>query len=381
MIGKWMQRVAIGWHVWVISESEAVLGVIGAAELIPAIVLGPLAGVLADRIRPLNVVLVGSLIGIAQAVVLGLSVMAGVGTLPLIFTMMLISGIANGAMEPARAAMILTLVSRRSLPAAVALDSLIYNLARFSGPALAGLLLLGLEPAFLVLLNAPGTIPMVVILLWLKKSRQLVEEPRPAAPTSNIWQEMQAGFIHIARHPRLAPVVCLLAGMSFFLRPISDMLPPFVARIPDGGASELALLVSAFGIGALGSGLAITFCRGQSRLQTWLMGGMVATTLATFAFLYSELLALSLMLAAIAGGGQAIIGIAAKTIMQMLCEPRFRGRVISVYSMLYLGGPAIGLPLIGTLAELMDVQMAFIFGITINAGMIGLMLARRTLSR
>jgi MFS family permease len=381
MIGKWMQRVAAGWYVWEITSSETVLGLIGAAELIPAIVLGPLAGVMADRVRPFNVVMICCLVGILQAVILGIAMLAGTTNLPLIFAMMLTSGIANGAMEPARAAMILTLVPKPSLANAVALDSLIYNIARFSGPALAGLLLLGLEPAILILINAAGTVPMVAILLWLARDKSRGSEFRPAAQSGNIWQEAIAGFVYVVREPRIAPVVYLLAGMSFFLRPLADMLPPFIARIPGGGPSELALLVSAFGIGSLACALAITFGRGQSRLQSWLLAGMAVTTLATLGFVYSEHLVLSFVLAAIAGGGQTIIGVGAKTIMQTMCETHFRGRVVSIYTMLFLGGPAIGLPIIGALAELVELRLAFIFGIMVNAAMVAVMYARKSLAR
>jgi sugar phosphate permease len=234
----------------------------------------------------------------------------------------------------------------------------------------AGVVLLWLAPEYVIMLSAACSLPMLAIVIWLRRreARHAVEEAqtRLSGAPSNIWQDMKAGFLYVLRDARIAPVVCLLMAMSFFLRPISDMLPPFVARIPGGGASELAMLVSAFGVGALTAGLSITILRRNSRLENWLVAAMLACSAATLGFVYSESLALSIALAAVAGGGQSVTGIAAKTIMQTVCAPAFRGRVMAAYSTFHLGGPAIGLPFVGMLAELIELRLAFVITVLIS---------------
>jgi MFS family permease len=376
--GKWIQRVAIGWLVWRLSGSETVLGIVGAAELMPAIVLGPFAGVLADRYDPLKVVWLATAFGTAQAVALALSVMLGIGGIPLIFALMLLSGIGNGTMEPARASLVMTLVPRRALASSVALDSLVYNVTRFAGPALAGVLLLAVEPEILVLLNAVSFLPMLGVLLWLRARSARApgqEDARPAGK-GRLWSEIKAGLLYVIRDPRIGPVVLLLAGMSICLRPLTDLLPAIVDRYHDGGPSELALLASGMGVGTLAAGLTITFVGLRGRQELWLFAAALLGMLGTLGLLHATDLRLSFAMAVVAGGALSAIAISAKTIMQTSCEPQFRGRVMSAYSMLFLGGPAIGLPLLGALAEAITLRNAFAMVLLVNACLLGLVALR-----
>jgi MFS family permease len=370
--GKWMQRVAIGWLVWQLSGSETMLGMIGAAELVPAIVLGPIAGVLADRYRPLTIVWIASALGTVLAVALALSVMTGFGGIPLIFALMLASGVGNGTMEPARASLVYSLVSKRCLAGSVALDSLVYNVARLAGPALAGVLLLAWEPQILVLLNAASFVPMLGVLLWLRRhdGRAADREAPRSAGQGRLWAQIKAGLLYVVRDPRIGPIVLLLAGMSVCLRPVTDLLPAIVDRYHDGGPGELAFLAAGLGVGTLGTGLTITFVGLRGRQEYWLFGAAVMGMAGTLGLLHAADLALSFGMAILAGGALSGLGISAKTIMQTSCDPQYRGRVMSAYAMLFLGGPAIGLPLIGALAEVAGLRLAFEVVLLVDAALL-----------
>src|SRR6202521_493876 len=168
LIGLWLQRVAVGWLAWTLTHSGAWLGLVSLADFLPVLVLAPFAGVLADRRDRIWTIRITQWIGCAQASVLAILVVYDVMTIEILFALVLMLGIASGVAQPSRLALIPTLVDRQSLASALAINSVVFNLARFIGPALAGVVIaeIGIAAAFAA--NAVSYIAFQISLLNLR---------------------------------------------------------------------------------------------------------------------------------------------------------------------------------------------------------------------
>jgi len=172
LIGSWLQRVSVGWLAWTLTHSGAWLGLVSLAEFLPVLFLSPLAGVLADRRDRVGIIRVTQLYGCLTAILLALLVWVDLITIHILFSLVLLLGINNGIAQPARLALIPTLVNRAALPSALAINSIVFNLARFIGPAIAGVLIarIGIAAAFAA--NAVGYIAFQISLANLRGLRR-----------------------------------------------------------------------------------------------------------------------------------------------------------------------------------------------------------------
>ena len=168
LIGSWLQRVSVGWLTWTLTHSGAWLGLVSLAEFLPVLFLSPLAGVLADRRDRVGIIRITQLYGCLSATLLALLVWVDLITIHILFSLVLLLGINNGIAQPARLALIPTLVDRAALPSALAINSIVFNLARFIGPAIAGVLIarVGIAAAFAA--NAVGYIAFQISLANLR---------------------------------------------------------------------------------------------------------------------------------------------------------------------------------------------------------------------
>ena len=367
MTGTWMQRLGVGWLTWQLTESETWLGLISACEFLPAILLGPFAGLLADRVKALPVVLIGNATRLLQAILLTIVGFSGLASPEVLLALMVLAGIASGTTHPSRLSLVSNLVPRHVLSTAVPIDSLGYNVARFLGPAIGGVILLHAPLPTLFLINVFCFVPLVGLLAWyLRRGLASNQAPAQRSERKSVWLDLKEGFLYVMREPRLAPVVALLAISSIFIRPVVDMLPAFVDTILKAGPSELATLVSAYGIGSMIAGLSVTLRHGRGSLELWHLAGAFLAIVATALFVQSGQILYATIFALLSGAGITVLSIAGQTILQVSAQGAYRGRVMSLYSMVFLGGPAIGAPLIGFLAERVGLPNAFEAGITLN---------------
>ena len=190
LIGWWLERVAVGWLTWTLTHSGAWLGLVALADFLPVLVLAPFAGVLADRRDRVWTIRITQWIGCAQASVLAILVVYDVMTIEILFALVLMLGIASGVAQPSRLALIPTLVDRQSLASALAINSVVFNLARFIGPALAGLVIaeIGIAAAFAA--NAVGYIAFQISLLNLRGL-----PPQPAVGRQNVLRASTEAFL------------------------------------------------------------------------------------------------------------------------------------------------------------------------------------------
>ncbi len=249
LIGSWLQRVSVGWLTWTLTHSGAWLGLVSLAEFLPVLFLSPLAGVLADRRDRVGIIRVTQLYGCLSATLLALLVWLDLITIHILFSLVLLLGINNGIAQPARLALIPTLVDRAALPSALAINSIVFNLARFIGPAIAGVLIarVGIAAAFAA--NAVGYFAFQISLANLRDL-----PPLPLRAAQNAVRASLEAFSYVSRHKGMAPMMLLFAVTSIGTRGFIELFPGFADSVFHRGPQGLAMLTSTVGLGAIFGG-------------------------------------------------------------------------------------------------------------------------------
>lgn len=347
LIGTWMQRIAVGWLAWELTGSGAWLGAVAFADLFPTIVVGPLAGVLADRWDQLRVIRIGQVLGLLQALALFALTATGTITIGMLLALTLFLGIVAGMNQPARLALIPSLVPREDLSAAVAINSIIFNAARFIGPAAAGALIVtgGTASAFAV--NAAT---FVLFLVALARVR-LPPAPRPPKAAAGILEEIAEGVRYVAGHAGMAPMMLLLLATCLCVRPVVELLPGFAADVFGAGAAGLALLTSTVGAGAVLGGLWLAGRGDTAGLTRLALANTALLALAVLLFVATDRLSVAVPALLAAGGGMVVAGVGTQTLIQLSIHPGMRGRVMSLYGLIFRAGPAVGALSMGVISE------------------------------
>jgi MFS family permease len=346
VLGVWIQRLALGWHAWQLSESTLLVGLVAAAQFVPLILLTPFFGVLADRIntRVAAIVMHGILATIAVA--LGVLTYTGQMTIEWLLALAFMHGLANSAYSPVRLALIPELVDRAKYPSAVALSAMIFNISRFIGPGIAGAVVAwyGLGAAYIV--NAVTYLPVIFVLLILRIEEQ---EPRPADNKSYTAQLME-GLRYTRDHAPIRQIILLAGASNFFGRGILELMPAFAALIFSGGSGALAVLMAAAGVGAILASLLFSSKRLQGHLHRIVVVGAIGVSLSILCFAFARTLPLGIVAVASLGLFASLVSIGSQTEVQIHVENRLRGRVMSLWTLTIMGGPAIGSVVAGGLA-------------------------------
>jgi MFS family permease len=353
LVGFWMQSVAQGWLVYRISGSAFALGVVAFASYAPVLAVAPVAGVAADRVRRYHLVILTQVLLMLIALALGIVVASGRATVPIIVAAAAVTGIVSAFDIPARQSFLVEMVGAEDLPAAIALNASIFNGARMVGPAIAGLLVaeMGEGPCFL--LNAASYVAVLVAL-----ARMRLERPG-TVPTSTPTTGFLAGVQYVRAQPVLRTLLLLLGVVGSVGLPWGILLPVFAGRVFDVGPRGYGLLLAAAGIGAMLSGLRLA-SRRYSRLEhrrnlliglTSLGGGVVGLAL-------SRTLYVAMGAQALAGFGMIRYAATTNTLLQLVVEDRYRGRVMGLYTVMFLGTAPVGSLALGAVAERFGAPMA-----------------------
>ncbi len=354
LIGTWTQRTAVGWLTWDLTQSGFWLGLIACADLLPAVFIGPLGGVLADRLDRLRIIMAAQTVALLQAVTLFALTAGGVIGVETLALLVLVHGVAMGFNQPSRLALMSSLVPRPALSTGIAINSVVFNLARFIGPAMAGLLIvsIGVAGAF-----AANALSFLIFLVALSRLRlpNTPRAPRGARGTS-VLAEIRDGIGYALAHPGIGPMLFLLATVSLGVRPFIDLMPGFAAEVFRGGADILAMLSSTVGLGAIASGLWIAR-RGPGNLTRLVLINTLLTSLAIIGFVATDILWLALISVALAGMALVACTVSMQTLMQLSVDGTRRGRVLSLYGIILIGGPAAGALIMGSLSELLGLRL------------------------
>jgi MFS family permease len=340
LTGMWMERIAVGWLTWQLTESGFWLGVVAFADFFPVVVIAPFAGAVADRWDRLMVVKFSQFILLLQAAILFATTASGHITVALIVALTAIHGIVVAFNQPARLALVPSLVPRADLGSAVAVNSVIFNLARFVGPILAGLAIVwsGVATAFFA-----NTLSYIAFLAALARIR-LVSKDDDVVPKArpSFLADIIGGIRYTATHPGIGSLFVLLIAIGVGGRPLTELLPGFADDVFKAGAGGLSILASAVGAGAILGGVWLAYQAHTSDL----MAVTLATTLgqAACALLIIATDKLWLAVPAVFGYGFCVgtAGIASQTLVQLASDRAMRGRVMALYGLIFRGGPAIG---------------------------------------
>lgn len=375
--GLWMHRIAITWLAWELTGSAFWVGVVAFCDLAPAVIVSPLAGAVADRADRVRMTMLSqAVIGMNAALTAAL-VATGTMSIGLLLLLETIAGTAASFAQPARQSLMPGLVPLADLPAAVALNSLTFNVARFIGPALAAPIVAfaGVWPAVagnaLAYLFATLTTPML---------RVAASDRRGHAATTSLFGEMIEGLRYVVRHPGLGRILGFAAVAALLLRGVQEILPPYVERLFGRGAESLALLTAAFGVGALVAGLSVA-ARGRLAGTTRLaVLGVGALALATAGFVATGWFPFGVACAALMGAAGSMHGISCQTLAQSASDPAMRGRVLSLWGLITRACPALGALILGGAGELFGLRWPTLVAVLLSLLVVawGLANLRRT---
>ena len=349
--GTWMQTTAQAWLVLKLTNSPTALGTVTLLQFLPITLLTLFGGVLADRVPKRALIFCTQSVGALQALLLGILVVANLVQLWQIYLLALLLGIVNAFDNPTRQAFVAELVGRDRLQNAVALNSMLFNAARVVGPAVAGIVIsaVGIGQAFLV--NAASFLP-VLVGLALMRPREFHAVPRPAR--GNVVGQLWAGIRYAVGTRDVALTLILVGILGTFGYNFTTVLPLLARYALHTGALGLGLLTSAVGIGSVIAALGVASARRTSQAVIF---GAAATFSVVLALVgISNWLPLTLLLLVALGIASIVFSSSANTRLQMSSPDELRGRVMSLYFLLFAGTTPIGGMLVGILAAHAGVQ-------------------------
>ncbi len=365
-IGTWIQRVAVGWLTWEMTRSGWWLGVVAFADLFPTVILAPVTGAVADRVQKLAATKIVQSVNLLQSGLLAAITLSGAMTIEILLLLVVFGGISLSFGQPIRLAIVPNLVPREDLTAAIGINSMIFNGARFIGPMLAGVIIVQLGIGYAFVANAASFALFIAVLTLIRFERG--ETPPTRRSIRNIPREIAEGYGYAARHPGIGPILIILTLLALLARPYMELLPGFADAVFGRGADGLAWLTSMTGLGAL-LGAAWLAQRGA-------IVGLTETTVAAIAVLSCALIGFAatdiFWVAApclvVAGFAMIVVGVGEQTLMQNAVEPALRGRVMSLYGMIGRGAPALGALVMGGLSSYVGLQGPVLGGAVICLG-------------
>lgn len=346
LIGTWMQSVAQSWLVYRLTGSPLLLGMIGFSNNFPVFFIAPFGGLLADRISRRSILLGTQTAAMILASTLAVLTLSGRIEVWHLFVIASCLGIVNGFDIPARQAFAVEMVGREDLVNAIALNSTAFNLARVAGPAVAGILVAAVGEGWCFFLNAVSYIAALAALLQMA----LVRVPFAASASSPL-QTLFEGFRFAGTTGPVRALLLLLIVVSFTGMPYTILMPIFAEEILGRGARGLGMLMGATGAGALLGSVVLATRKSVMGLGRWVARAALAFGLVLIAFAWSRSFVLSLALLIPAGFAMVVAMASSNTLIQSMVPNEIRGRVMAVYSMVFMGSAPLGALLAGTLAE------------------------------
>ncbi|HET9059685.1 MAG TPA: MFS transporter [Acidimicrobiales bacterium] len=340
LVGTWMQSVAQSWLVFELTHSATDLGLVLAIQTLPVLVLGPYAGVIADRADKRRLMMVLQALMGVQALVLGVLAVAHAVTFWEVCALALALGFNNTFENPARQAFVLEMVGAGNVRNAVSLNSTMVNAARAVGPAIAGITIAVAGVGICFILNAVSFAAVVYSLRSMD-----VGALQPSPPALRAKGQLRAGLSYVSHEPTLGVPLLMMAVVGTIAYEFQVTLPVLASHTFHGGAETYGFLTAAMGIGAVGGGLT-TATRGRTGLQP-LSIAAAGFGIAMLLGAASPVLALEYAALALTGWGSVSFLATGNSTLQLAAEPSMRGRVMALWAVAFLGSTPIGGPLVG----------------------------------
>ncbi len=346
VVGTWMQSTAQGWLVYRLTGSALLLGLVGFADRGPVFLLGLAGGVAADRFDRRRVVILTQAASLAQALALGLLVTLGAADVAWIFLLAAAGGVIAAFDIPARQSLIAEMVEQDDLPNALALNSTLFNAARVVGPALAGLMVAAAGEGVCFLLNAVSFAAVIACLVRLRLA------PRaPGGAGVSLRRHLEEGLRFAAGRPPVRALLVLLGLVSVCGMPYVTLMPVFASDVLGRGAPGLGALMAAAGLGACVAAAALARRRSVAGLGRVIAGGSIGFGVSLGVFALSTSFPLSLALLVAVGFFMIAESAATNVLLQALTPDALRGRVMSLYTIMFVGTTPFGILLAGLVAD------------------------------
>jgi len=349
LAGTWMTRLATSWLVYRLTGSTFLLGAVTFAGQIPTFLLGPLAGVWLDRWERRRVLLVTQFLAAAQSLLLAGLTLSGRITIPEIVALSICQGLINAFDVPARQSFLVQMVGGRDdLSNAIALNSTMVNGARLLGPALAGLTVAAVGEGYCFLIDGLSYFAVIASLAAMRLDPHI----QGKAPPSMLVQ-LREGWTYVSTFAPIRTVMILFALISFMGIPYGILMPVFADKILHGGPHTLGFLMGVSGVGAGLATVSLALRKSVHGLYQVIPLGSALMGAGLIAFSFSRSLWLSLALMGLTGFGMMQSYAASNTVIQTIVENDKRGRVMSYWTMAYMGASPLGSLLAGTVAPVL----------------------------
>lgn len=343
--GTWMQSVAQGWLVYSLTKSPFYLGLVAAANSLPILLFTLIGGVVADRFPKRNLLLITQALSIIPAILLGILTSMGIATVWHVALLAFFLGTINAIDIPTRQSFLAEMVGKGHIVNAIALNSAAFNGARIIGPMIAGLTIsyLGIPACFF--LNAASFIAVIAALSRIKIKGEI------KVGSEGILKDFMKGIAFMRGSREIIHVMLLITVFSLVGLPYISLLPVFAAEVFNAGAKGFGFLVGASGLGALTAALSIAL-KGDIKDKTRFMSySGLCFSIALFIFSLTKIFSISLFVIMFGGWGMVSYLAAANSYIQVSVPDELRGRVMSVYSFVFLGTVPIGNSIMGVIAD------------------------------
>jgi MFS family permease len=356
LIGTWIQFVAMNWLVYRLTGSPLLLGLTGFVNQIPILILGPIAGLVADRVNRRKLLFVTQTLAMIQAFTLAYLTFSGTIQVWQIIVLAGLLGIVNAFDVPGRQSFIVQMLGdKQDLPNAIALNSLTMNATRLVGPSLGGFLVMGLGEAWCFLLNG---FSFLAILLALSSTR--VQSSVIVRKSQSAWRDLRDGFQYTFGNGPIRALLLQLTIVSFMAMPYTVLMPAFAGGVFGGTARTFGTLIGCAGLGAMIATLYLASRRNIEGLATLIAIAPMVSGIALMLFSQSRILWLSHVLMMFVGFGIICHAASINTILQSVVDDDKRGRVMSFYTMCFVGTAPVGSLVLGQVAHIIGVPATFL---------------------
>ena len=347
LIGTWMTRIATAWLVYRLTKSSLLLGTVSFAGQIPTFLLAPFAGVLVDRMDRRKVLIWTQVLAMVQSLALAALTLTKVINIHEVLALSVFQGVINAFDMPGRQAFMVVMVKDRGdLSNAIAINSSMVNLARLVGPSLAGLVIAATNEGWCFLIDGVSYIAVILSLLMMQVPADAVK--RAAA---SMLDQLKEGWTYVSNFAPIRTILLLFALISLMGMPFVVLMPVFAAQVLHGGAHTLGFLMGALGVGALISALSLVVRKSVRGLLKMIPVAATVFGIGLVSFGFSNLQWLSLLLMLVIGFGMMQGMTASNTIIQTLVPEDKRGRVMSYYTVAFVGMAPFGSLMAGGLAH------------------------------
>jgi len=368
-IGSWtsyfIQIVAVGWLTWELTESTQWLAVMTLLDIIPNVVLMPLAGALADRYDRHKILMLTSVLSMLQALVLAVFAWQEVLTIGWLAALVLIHGIIISFMVPAMYGTIPRFVARERVASAIAVSSSYTQLAVFLGPAFAGWIILVFGTTFAFVANVIGYAVLITAFACLETPSDFRQPPRSSR---SLFSDITDGFSYIGKTPMLVPLLLILLIANALASGFFHMMPAYADTVLGLGVVGMSTMLSMAGLGAIAAALWLAYGGGDAARSDRILWSFLIGTAALAGMLLTTNLFIAAGLAAILGFAQETRRTSTITIIQLAVDEAQRGRVMGTFFMIAQLAAAIGTYLIGAYAVRSGLKTPILVGSVFSFG-------------